>query len=332
MPGCRSRRAKEDLVMRCRGIERVGAAGVIAALLLGAPALAQYREYYIRGRVVDTQKQPIPDVQIRLQDAATSRSFDMKTGKDGAFKFAGLPHGVYEATFTKEGYPPLKVEWKYETPQESMQRVDVPDVVLASQEQIQKRDWAKETESGTKEAAEKIRQGDFDGAIARLQGLLAKDPRNVHALFFLGLAYVGNQMYPEAIDALTRVTAQNPTFPGAEFELGVCHRQLHEPEKALAAFEKSLEIDPKNADAAYNAGLILFEQSRIEDALARFEQGLAVKPQDPDLLEMAGRCYIHQGKLDQAVESLEKARAASTDAGKIAFLDELVAKLKARTK
>ena len=185
--------------MRRRGIERAGVVGVMAALLLAAPALAQYREYYLRGRVVDTQKQPIADVQIRVQDVATSRSYDMKTGKDGTFRFAGLPHGVYEATFTREGYSPLKVEWKYEAPQESMQRVDVPDVVLASQEQIQKRDLARETESGTKEAAEKIRQRDFDGAIARLQGLLAKNPRNVHALFFLGLAYVGKQMYPEAI-------------------------------------------------------------------------------------------------------------------------------------
>jgi cytochrome c-type biogenesis protein CcmH/NrfG len=318
--------------MRRRGTERVGVVGVIAALILSAPALAQYREYYIRGRVVDTQKQPIPDVEIRLLDVATSRSYHMKTGKDGAFKFAGLPHGVYEATFTREGFPPLKVEWKYAAPQASMQRVDVPDVVLASQEQIQKIEWAKETESGTKEAAEKIRQRDFDGAIARLQGLLGKDPRNANALFFLGLAYVGKQTYPEAIDALTQVTELRPTFPGAHFELGVCYRQLHDLPRALALFEKSLEIDPKNTDGAYNAGLILFEQTRIDDALARFEQGLASKPQDPDLLEMAGRCYIHQGKLEKAVESLENARATSTDAGKIAFLGELVAKLKTQMK
>ncbi len=318
--------------MRRRGTERVFVVGVIAALILSAPALAQYREYYIRGRVVDPQKQPIADVEIRLLDVDTSRSYHMKTGKDGAFKFAGLPHGVYEATFTREGFSPLKLEWKYATPQESMQRVEVPDVVLASREQIQKTEWAKETESETKEAAEKIRQRDFDGAIARLQGLLGKNPRNAPALFFLGLAYVGKQTYPEAIDALTQVTELSPTFPGAHLELGVCYRQLHDMPRALALFEKSLEIDPKNADGAYNAGLILFEQTRIDEAVARFELGLASKPQDPDLLEMAGRCYIHQGKLDKGLKSLESARATSTDAGKIAFLDELVAKLKAQMK
>jgi tetratricopeptide (TPR) repeat protein len=318
--------------MQHRGIDRGWLAGVVAALVLSAPALAQYREYYIRGRVIDTQKQPIPDVQIQLLDKETSRSYTMKTGKDGVFKFAGLPHGVYEATFSKEGYPIMKVEWKFESPQESMKREEIPDVVLVSQEQRQKVELAKETESSTKDAAEKIRSGDFDGAIAEVKGLLGKDPKNASALFFLGLGYVGNKMYAEAVDPLTQVTELNPTFPGAQFELGVCYRQLHEPAKALVAFEKSLEIDPKNADAAYNAGLVLFEQNRIDEALARFEQGLASKPQDPDLLEMAGRCYINQAKLGQALQSLEKARAATTDAGKTAFLDQLIGKLKAQMK
>jgi tetratricopeptide (TPR) repeat protein len=316
--------------MHRRRIEAAGIVWVIAALALTAPALAQYREYYLRGRVVDTQKQPIPDVEIQLRDVETSRSYHMKTGKDGAFRFAGLPHGVYEATFAREGYPLTKVEWKFESRQESMQRIDIPDVVLASLQQKQRVELTRAVESGTREAAEKIRQRDFDGAIAQLEALLGKNPRNASALFFLGLGYVGKQKYPEAIAALTQVTELNPTFPGAHFELGVCHRQLHDPAKALAAFEKSLEVDPKNADGAYNAGLILFEQNRIDDALARFEQGLASKPQDPDLLEMAGRCYIHQARLDQAVESLGKARAATTDAGKGAFLDELIAKVRAQ--
>jgi tetratricopeptide (TPR) repeat protein len=318
--------------MRRTGIEGVGILGLIATLGLSAPALAQYREYYLRGRIVDTQKQPLADVEIQLRDVATSRSYHMKTGKDGAFKFAGLPHGVYEAVFSRQGYPVTKVEWKFETPQESMQRVEIPDVALASQEEIRKVEQIKATESGTKEAAEKIRQRDFDGAIALAKGLLGTDPKNANASFVLGLAYVGKQMYPEAAGALRQVTELQPGFAGAHFELGVCYRHLHDMPKALAAFEKSLELDPKNADGAYNAGLALFELTRIDDALARFEQGLSAKPQDPDLLEMAGRCYIHQGKLEEALASLEQARAASSDAAKVAFLGELIAKVKVQMK
>jgi Flp pilus assembly protein TadD len=306
----------------------------IGLVVLSAPALTQYyREYYIRGRVLDVQKQPISGVEIRLLDVATSRSYNMKTDKDGIFKFAGLPHGVYKATFSKEGYPTTTVDWKFESPQDTMQRIDIPDIVLASEELVQKVELSKATEAGVKEAAEKVRQRDFDGAITQLEGILDKKPKEASALFFLGLAYVGKQKYPEALGALEQVAELNPTFPGVHFELGVCHRQLKDREKALAEFEKSLELEPSTAaDAAHNAGLILFEDNRIDEALAVFDKGLAAKPQDADLLEMTGRCYIHQGKLDKAVDSLEKARAANTDAAKVAFLDELIASVKASIK
>jgi hypothetical protein len=47
---------------------------------------------------------------------------------------------------------------------------------------------------------------------------------------------------------------------------------------------------------------------------------------------MAGRCYINQGKLALAVEFLEKAKEASSDAAKVAFLDGLITKLKTQMK
>jgi tetratricopeptide (TPR) repeat protein len=307
------------------------ALALLVAWLLGAPAHAQQREYYVRGKVLDTQSKPLPGVQIRLLDVATSRAYHFKTDKEGVFKFAGLPHGVYEVTFTCEGYAPKKDEWKLETTQERMQRVDIPDVVLVSQAKVQEIQALKETEAAVKDAAERLRQGDADAAIAGVQGLLAKKPDDVNALFLLGLGYVRKQMHREALVPLTRVTELSPGFAGAYLELGVCQRKLGDAPKALVAYEKALELDPQNADAAYNAGLILFEADRIEEALARFEQGLALKPNDPDLLDMAGRCYIHQQKFDRAVELLEKARAATSDPAKAAFLDELVRKIKPKT-
>jgi tetratricopeptide (TPR) repeat protein len=308
------------------------AAALLGVLLHAGPAPAQQREYYVRGKVLDTQAKAVPGVQIRLLDVATSRSYHIKTDKDGAFKFAGLPHGVYEVTFTCDGYAPKKDEWKLDTPQERMQRVDVPDVVLVSQAKVQELQTLKETEAAVKDAAERLRQGDPDAAIAGLSGLLAKRPDDVNALFLLGLSYVRKQMHREALAPLTRVTELSPGFAGAYLELGVCQRKLGDAPRALAAYEKALQLDPQNADAAYNAGLILFEADRVDEALVRFEQGLALKPEDPDLLDMAGRCYVQQQKFERAVELLEKARAVTTDPAKAAFLDELVQKIKAGTR
>ena len=106
---------------------------LVLALALAAGAAAQYREYYLRGKVVDPQQVPIAGVEVQLRDKATSRAYSFKTDEEGVFKFAGLPRGVYEVTFTREGYASRTDEWKFEARQDRMQRVDVPDVVLVSE-------------------------------------------------------------------------------------------------------------------------------------------------------------------------------------------------------
>jgi len=84
-------------------------------LTLALPAFAQYREYHISGKVLDSQKTPLAGVVISLRDRATSRSYTLKTKADGTFKFVGLPHGVYQVVLKKAGFAEKVDEWKFET-------------------------------------------------------------------------------------------------------------------------------------------------------------------------------------------------------------------------
>ena len=308
--------------------------GLITLLVLARyePAYGQYREYYFYGKVLDIQKNPLPNVEISLRDNATSRSYSIKTNAKGEFKLAGLPHGVYTVVFKKDGYAPKEDEWRFETPQETMQKVEIPPVILISQEQVQEAQRLKQMQGVVKEASDKIAQKDFDGAIALLNGALEKDPKDVNALYLLGLSYTRKKMYPEAVEHLTRVIEASPNFPPAHFELAVCYQQQDELDKALESYQKNLDLDPKNADAAYNSGLILFKQSRVDEALALFEKALALRPDDSVYLEMAGRCYINQAQFEKAIEYLEKAKAGYTDQERIKFLEDLIAKLKEQIK
>jgi tetratricopeptide (TPR) repeat protein len=318
--------------MTCRNHQLLGTYILLAGLILVLPGFGQYREYYLYGKVLDTQKNPLEGVEITLRDVATSRSYTIKTKKDGDFKFAGLPHGVYKVTFKKEGYAVKEDEWRFETPQDTMLKTEIPPVILVSQALIKEAELMKEMQGAVKEAVEKIRQGDLDGAIAILKGVLDKNPEDPNALYFIGMSYARKQMYPEAIDALTQVTQMAPKFPPAYFELAVCYQQQNDLDKALEYYQKTIDLDPNNPDAAYNSGLILFEMNRVDEALPRFEKALSIKPDDPAYLEMAGRCYIHQANFEKAIEYLEKAKAGYTDEEKIKFLDGLIVKLKEQIK
>jgi len=305
---------------------------LLTGLALVLPSSGQYREYYLYGKVLDTQKNPLEGVEITLRDVLSNRSYTIKTKKDGEFKFAGLPHGTYRVVFKKGGYAEKTDEWKYAAPQDIMQKIEIPPIVLLSQAQVQEQAQVKEMEGVFKEVVEKIKQGDYDGAIAFLKDVIAKNPKNSNAFYLIGMSYARKKMYPEAIQALTQVTQLAPRFPPAYFELGICYQQQNDLDKALEYYQKNLELDPANVEGVYNSGLILFGLNRVDEALARFEKALSLKPDDPAFLEMAGRCYIHRADFEKAVECLEKARAGYTDQEKVKFLDDLIAKLKEQIK
>jgi tetratricopeptide (TPR) repeat protein len=312
---------------------KLGIIAVSMALVLSLPAVGQYREYYIKGKVLDTQNKPIEGVEITLRDEGTSRGYNAKTNKNGEFSFVGLPHGVYKATLAKEGYVTKEDEWKFETPQAKMEKVEIPPVVLATQQQIQKAEQLKEAAGEVKEATEKVRQGDYDGAISLADKVLAKDPKDANALYLKGMAYLKKGEWENALPFFLNVNELAPRFPPAFYHAAVCYQQLKDTEKALSYYTKAMELDPENPDAPYNAGLVLFGLNRIDEALPLFEKTLALRPDDPAALEMAGRCYIHQAKFAQAVEYLEKAKPGyANDPEKIKFLDDLIEKLKQQIK
>jgi tetratricopeptide (TPR) repeat protein len=304
----------------------------LAGVLLTAPLAAQYREYHIAGKVIDTQKNPIEGVEITLRDTISSRSYAMKTKKGGEFKFVGLPRGDYKVVFKKDGYAVKEDEWKFMQPQAKMEKVEIPPVVMATEELVQQVARLKEAEAGVKAGADKLRQGDYDGALADLKTVLDKNPQDPNALYLSGMAYLRKSMVPEAQAAFLKVTELSPKFAAAHYQLGVCYDRQGEKDKALAAYEQAMALDPSNSDVAYNIGLILFGLGRVDEALPRFEQALTTRPDDPAYLEMAGRCYINKSDFPKAVAYLEKAKAGTTDPDRIKFLTELIDTLKAQIK
>jgi len=305
---------------------------VLLTLALALPVLGQYREYHITGKVVDTQKKPLEGVEITLRDALSSRSYSMKTKKDGDFKFVGLPRGDYMVVLKKAGYAVKEDQWKLIAPRSVMEKVEIPPITMVSEEVVEEIQRLKETEAGVKAASEKIRQGDLDGALAGLKAILEKNPQDSNALYLTGVAYLRKDLPVEASGPFLKVTELSPKFAAAFYQLGVCYQKQGQPDKALAEYEKAIALEPGNPDVFYNAGLLLFGLTRIDKALAHFEKALALRPDDPAYLEMAGRCYINKTEFPKAIEYMEKAKAGTTDPERAKFLEELIATLKAQIK
>jgi tetratricopeptide (TPR) repeat protein len=289
----------------------------------------------------------VAGVDILLRGQATSRSLVLKTKKDGSFRYVGLPHGLYQVVFRKEGFAEKTDEWKFQAPQDQMLKVEIPPVVMVSQEVLAEAEKMQKAAAEVKAAAEKVRVGDFDGAVAALGPVLEKNPKDSNALYILGMARQKKGQFDEAIAAFLQVRDLSPGFAAVHYQLGVSYQQKGEADAALASYAKAMELDPANPDGAYNSGLILFARSQAAEALALFEKALELKADDPAFLEMAGRCHINlaavrkpdggieidKSSFEKALAYLEKAKIGyAADPDKTKFLDELIALVKEQIK
>jgi tetratricopeptide (TPR) repeat protein len=300
----------------------------IFLLCLSLPLAAQYREYYLTGQVQDSKGRALAGVEISLLDTGNSLTFSAKTGKDGKFKFAGLPHGTYQVTMRLAGYETRSVEWNFEAPQEKMLRVEVPAIRLASSQEVLQFEQNKQMKKYLEDAAERIRNLDYDGALEILGRAQQADANNVNVLYLTGLSHAKKKAYPEALTALERVVALAPEFAPAHFQLGICYQQTDAKEKALEQYREVTRLDPANLDADFNAALILIALNRPAEAMGCCEKVLQERPDDPDLNEMAGQCQLQLADYPKALVFFEKAAALCKDEAKKKTMDDIIASLR----
>lgn len=307
---------------------------ILAMVLLfcGLQLTGQYREYYLTGLIQDIRNQPLAGVEITLFDTKNSISFTEKTNKEGKFKFVGLPHGLYEATISKEGFESKKLEWNFESPQEKMVKIEIPPIMLASGLEIQQIEQNQQLKKDIEAATEKIRSQDYDGALEILTKALTIDAKNVNLLYLAGLSFSKKKMFAQAREPLTIVTISTPDFTPAHFQLGICLQQLGEKEKALEQYREVIRLDPKNLDNYFNAALILVGMNKTADALAYCTIILATRPDDPDVNEIAGQCELQLGDYPKALAFFEKAVAFSRDEDKKKLMNELIVDLQKTVK
>ena len=84
------------------------------------------------------------------------------------------------------------------------------------------------------------KDGNYPGAIFCLRDVLDKDPGNLEAQFFTGIAYIELEEYKTAIDdlkALTNNEDKNYSLPSLWYS-GLCYLKLNQRDSALVFFNK----------------------------------------------------------------------------------------------
>jgi tetratricopeptide (TPR) repeat protein len=142
----------------------------------------------------------------------------------------------------------------------------------------------------TKSGNQKMRNGDFDGAIADFNEVIRiyqVYPANVQSASYLsrGLAYSGKGELEKALADMNKaISLQSDNAFGYQNRAGVYEKQ-NEIDKAIADYSKAIKLNPKFPFPYRGRGLLLLKKGKDTEAEADFAKYLQLNPNGKSALD-----------------------------------------------
>ena len=280
---------------------------------LAVPSFAQ--DWTGRGRqngsVIDEKGEPIVGATVKLwpQGAPETGPKPIATDKRGKWRFLGLAGGVWLVRAEAKGFAPYEVEIRI-TEADTNKPLDLRLVeaktavaranpgLIEAQEAITRGDALLEAKKGAEARAEfesalpkvegenravvlrriaqaQMLQGDNEGAVTTLKGLLAEIGDDPDTLTLL-------------VDRLTYL------------------RREEEAKQYVARLPQGASLDP---NTLVNMGINLYNENKLPEALEKFEQVVALRPEWADGYYFRGLAELGLGKMAEAKVDFEKVLA-----------------------
>ncbi len=154
------------------------------------------------------------------------------------------------------------------------------------------------------------RQGKTAGMIRMAKNIIAKEPRNSEAHYFLGLAYLGESR-PELAMMEFKTVNQIGQFsnlcPEDKFrqQIAELYARFNQPEEALKEYLLLIKRDPSNADYYFKSGELFEERDKSEKALMYYRKTIELDGRHSDAHYRLGYLLYRGKKFVEAKNELQ---------------------------
>jgi Flp pilus assembly protein TadD len=163
-----------------------------------------------------------------------------------------------------------------------------------------------------KTAVEHHRAGRLPEAEPIYRRVLAAQPRNIDALYLLGLVTQATQRYAESVELFQRAVKEQPTTAKYLVNLGLSlgGMGLGRTAEAIETLRKAVAVDPNIPEAWSNLGNEFRNDLQFEQAIECYQKALALRPNFADAQCNLGVALQEtQPTLQPAIAAFEKAIA-----------------------
>jgi tetratricopeptide (TPR) repeat protein len=157
-------------------------------------------------------------------------------------------------------------------------------------------------------------QQDFDRAQKMMENLLQIDPGFPPALNMLGYSYI-QSIHPDparAVAALKHYAAADPSSPNPEDSIGEVLRYTGDDQGSLDHFSAALQIDPTFFSSQLGLGDTLTLMGKYDDARLEYDKAVLVSENKRDLLHASYQkalVYFWEGRAEEGRSALSNLAA-----------------------
>lgn len=205
--------------------------------------------------------------------------------------------------------------WQQLAPESLLARQSLALALLRNQEIAQAVDYLDslraemvEEEDGGFGAINSILSQVPDTAVAAQVMSLLRDryPASPHALFYYGMAAMGNGNTQAALEALSAALTLKPDWSEAHLTRAELLIQLNSSQQALEGLAEALESQPEDRSLRVGYARLLIASDQLPEAREQFEWLVEDNPDDGDSLFALGILAAEGEQYDLAVEYLQR--------------------------
>ena len=150
------------------------------------------------------------------------------------------------------------------------------------------------------EAETLLSQGSVEEAKKKIQEQLVLNPSSVEGYNLLGIAYISEKDYPNALEAFQHALKIDPSSVKTANNLGNLYAAQEQFDLAETEFRKALHLDPNNSEGNYNLGLVLMAKGLPAQAITNF---LRVRPANVATRFNLIRAYFQAGRTTEGLKA-----------------------------
>jgi tetratricopeptide (TPR) repeat protein len=165
-------------------------------------------------------------------------------------------------------------------------------------------------------ARAELAQGKFQQAFEGLQKVLASDPNNIDALYYVSL--IARELSHREYERLFSIA---PDSDRVHQLLGEAAMAAENKSEAEEEFRKALKANPGSIEVSTELAELKRSQSKFDEAIVYYAQAEQIGPLNYEIAYGLGACYTYKQEYSRAIEWLRKAVvfAPNSAAGRFAL-------------